>query len=211
MPCFLKQLSHCGFVFYCFALINVIWKLHIWERLLIFSTGSPNRRQAVIASHKLWGHLNTVQRKNVNLLTLQRREGVRLFIVCSWSNSQVCEEYRRDANEGMRSNIAKRQTSFWNSKGIFVSVWLNQAKSPFAPASSLWQWCLRKETRHGVSSVWYFPWHVLPASASCSGNYFSIFGSKKHDGLLFHEFSLWIQLLSLKCIYYSFFFFSFYM
>lgn len=106
----------------------------------------------------------------------------------------------------MRSNIAKRQTSFWNSKGIFVSVWLNQAKSPFALASCLWQWCLRKETRHGVSSVWYFPWHVLPTSASFSRDYISIFGFKKPDGLLFHEFSLWIQLFSLKCIYFYFFF-----
>lgn len=39
--------------------------------------------------------------------------------------------------QGMRSNIAKRQTSFWNSEGIFALVWLNQAKSPFAPASCL--------------------------------------------------------------------------
>lgn len=39
--------------------------------------------------------------------------------------------------QGMRSNIAKRQTSLWNSKGMLALAWLNQAKSPFAPASCL--------------------------------------------------------------------------
>lgn len=128
--------------------------------------------------------------------------------MCSCSNSPVCEEYRRDANQGMRSNIAKRQTSFWNSKGTLVSVWLTWAKSPFAPASCPWQWCLRRETRHGASSVWDFPRHVLPASASYSRDYISIFGFKKPDGLLLHEFSLGIQLFSIKCIYFSFFLFK---
>lgn len=56
---------------------------------------------------------------------------------CSCSNSQVCEEYRRDANQGIRRDIAKRRISFWNSEGTSVSVWLNEAKSPFVPASYL--------------------------------------------------------------------------
>lgn len=75
-----KQFSCWSFDFYC-CRINVIWSLHIWEILFIFSTASPDCGQEDVAgsaSHKLIRHLNTMllsRKKEREWISSPWREG----------------------------------------------------------------------------------------------------------------------------------------